>query len=158
MLEVSVVVVVISVLAATLLQRLSYVQEYAEKVAMELTVSHFQSALRFKVGELLIADRAIEISMLAGANPVDWMDRLPENYQGVLNSTPGTAEKGQWYFDEKRRELVYTVNSRRYFAPRENADYTVRFKVRPVLNADTATSEGEPVWVQLALINDYRWF
>ena len=157
-LEFSVAILIISVLSATILQSLFYVQEYAEKVAMELMISNFRTALRVQVGELLIADRATEISKLAGANPVDWMESRPENYRGALNGAPGGALDGQWYFDAAKRELVYTADSRSYFSSPTSSDYTVRLKVRPILNADEGISQGQPVWVRLAVINDYAWF
>ena len=157
-LEFSVAILVISVVSATILQRLFYVQEYAEKVAMELMISNFRTALRVQVGELLIADRATEISKLAGANPVDWLESWPENYRGALNAVPGVAFKGQWYFDAAKRELVYTADSRRYFLSPASSDYTVRLKVQPILNVQDGISHGQPEWVRLAVISDYAWF
>jgi type II secretory pathway pseudopilin PulG len=157
-LEIAVAILVISVLSATILQRLFYVQEYAEKVAMELMISNFRTALRIKVGELLIADRATEISNLAGANPVDWLESRPENYRGALNSASGAAFKGQWYFDAGKHELVYTADSRRYFSSPTSSDYTVRLKVEPILNAADGISHGQPEWVRLVVISDYAWF
>jgi general secretion pathway protein G len=157
-LEFSVAILIISVLSATILQRLFYVQEYAEKVAMELMISNFRTALRVQVGELLIADRATEISKLAGANPVDWLDSRPENYRGTLNTLPGGTFKGQWYFDAAKRELVYTADLRRYFTSPASSDYTVRLKVQPILNVQEGISHGQPEWVRLAVISDYAWF
>ncbi len=158
LLELSVAMVVISIFAATMLQRLFHVQEYAEKVAMESMISNLRTALRVQVGELLIADRAAEIVALAGANPVDWLENRPGNYQGALSGTPGVTVRGQWYFDAVSRELVYTANSRRYFISPTESDYTVRLKVQPILNDDGGISEGKPVWVRLAVISDYTWF
>lgn len=158
LLELSVAIVVISILAATMLQRLFYVQEYAEKAAMESMISNLRTALRVQVGELLIADRAAEISSLAGANPVDWLENHPGNYQGALSGASGAAARGQWYFDVASRELVYSPNSRRYFASASNSDHTVRLKVQPILNAYEDTSPAQPEWVRLAVTSDYTWF
>jgi hypothetical protein len=158
LLELSVAILVICVLSATMLQRLFYVQEYAEKVAMELMISNFRTALRVKVGELLIADRATEIVSLAGANPVDWLAGRPENYLGALNGASGAVLEGQWYFDAAKQELVYTADSRRYFSSPTSSEYTVRLKVRPILNVTEGISKGQPVWVRLAVIIDYAWF
>jgi general secretion pathway protein G len=158
LLELSVAVLVICVLSAVFLQRLFYVQEYAEKVAMELMISNFRTALRVKVGELLIADRATEIASLAGANPVDWLESRPENYRGALNHVSGADFEGQWYFDEVKRELVYTADLRRFFSSPTISDYTVRLKVEPVPNVPDGASQGKPDWVRLAVISDYAWF
>jgi type II secretory pathway pseudopilin PulG len=158
LLEFSVAFLIICILSATILQRLFYVQEYAEKTAMELMISNFQTALRVKVGELLIADRAKEIATLAGANPVDWLESRPENYRGALNGAPGADSKGQWYFDTATHELVYTAAWRSHFSSPTSADYTVRLKVQPILNVDETAPQGQPVWVRLAVISDYTWF
>ena len=158
LLEFSVAFLIICILSATILQRLLYVQEYAEKMAMELMISNLQTALRVKVGELLIADRAKEISALAGANPVDWLESQPENYRGARNGAPSADSKGQWYFDTATRELVYTAAWRSHFSSPTRSDYTVRLKVRQIPNTDEGSLQGQPVWVRLAVINDYTWF
>ena len=158
MLELSVAMVVVSVLAATMLQRLSYVREYAEKVTMELMISNFRTALRVKVGELLIADRTDEISTLTGANPAEWLERRPGNYLGTLTVAPGVVADGQWYFNAVSRELVYTANLRSQFVSGPNSGYTVRLKVQPIATASEATSQGQPIWVKLAITDDYTWF
>ena len=158
MLELSVAIAIISVLGATMLQRLFHAQEVAEKVAMESMISNLRTALRVRVGELLIADRAAEIVALAGANPVDWLESQPGNYRGAVSGAPGAVARGQWYFDVMSRELVYTANSRRHFTSSTYSDYTVRLKVLPILNANEGTSQGQPVWVRLAVMADYTWF
>jgi type II secretory pathway pseudopilin PulG len=159
--ELAVAIAVVGVLAAALLERLLYIEEYAEKTAMELTIANMQAGLRARVGSLLIADQASKIPTLAGANPVEWLDHAPENYLGELDAAPAREPKGQWYFDRGRRELVYTANNRLHFSPSVYRDFSVRLRVMPMLGAARPAGTkpaGQQDWVTLVVVNDYRWF
>lgn len=159
--ELAVAVAVVGVLAAALLERVLYVEEYAEKTAMELTIANLQSGLRARVGSLLIADQASKIPTLVNDNPIDWLDGKPGNYLGEFPEQPAQDAKGHWYFDSKRRELVYTANNRLHFTPSLYRDYSVRLRVMPVLDSQAALpgkSTGQQDWVALVVVNDYRWF
>jgi hypothetical protein len=156
--EFAVAATVLSALAAVFLLRLLDAQEYAEKIAMETTVANMQAGLRAQVGALLIADRTSEIVALVAHNPVQWLEDPPEGYLGEYTGQPSDDTSGAWYFDSVLGELVYTVNLRRHFVPSQSLGYTVRFKVLPISDAAAAGSPNEPVWVRLAVLNDYSWF
>ncbi len=159
LLEFAVSATVLGVVALIFLGRLLTAEEHAEKSAMELSISHMRAGLRAQVGALLIADRASEIAALAGGDPTDWLDLPPENYLGAFRGRPPHDVAGNWYFDATRRELVYTANSRRHFVPSANDGYTVRVKIVPVATSgDSVVATGEPGWVELAIVNEYRWF
>lgn len=160
-LELVVAIVVVSVLAAVLLERVLYVEEYAEKTAMELTIAHMQAGLRGRVGSLLITDQASKIPTLADANPFEWLESEPSNYLGEMEQAPEEDAKGQWYFDRNRRELVYTANNRLHFTPSVYRDFSVRLRVMPVLAAASVQNDktaSQQDWVALVVVNDYRWF
>ena len=156
--EFAVAAAVLGVLAISLLYRLLDAQEHAEKLAMELTVSNMRAGLRAQVGTLLMADRTSEIVTLAGGNPVQWLDQPPESYLGEFRGQPESDTSGAWYFDSVTGELIYTANLRRHFSPSRTSGYTVRLKVVPIAVAGLPASPQEPVWVQLAVLNDYSWF
>lgn len=159
MLEFAVSATVLGVVAVIFLGRLLTAEEHAEKSAMELSISHMRAGLRAQVGALLIADRASEIAALAGGDPTDWLEFPPENYLGEFGDQPPYDVAGNWYFDTTRRELVYTANSRRHFVPSPTDGYTVRVKIVPLaISKESVASPGEPGWVELAIVNDYRWF
>lgn len=158
LLEFSVAATVLAVLAVTFLGRLLYAEEYAEKTAMEVSIANMRAGLRAQVGTLLVADRAAEIAGLAGGNPTDWLEVPPENYVGEYRGRPVQDSRGDWYFDATRRELVYTANSQRHFVASPDDGYTVRLKIVPIANRASASSPREPGWVELVVVNDYRWF
>ena len=156
--EFAVAATVLAVLASVFLLRLLDAQEYAEKIAMEATVENMRAGLRAQVGALLIADRTSEIVSLVADNPVQWLDDAPEGYLGEYPGQPSADTSGTWYFDTAQGELVYTANLRRHFVPSSSSGYTVRLKVLPISYSATAKSPNEPVWVRLALVNEYSWF
>ena len=148
----------LAVLAITLIGRVLTAEEYAEKSAMELTIAHMRAGLRAQVGALLIADRVSEIGALAGGNPVDWLKVPPENYIGEYDEKPAGDTEGAWYFDAKRRELVYTANAKSHFVPSAEEGYSVRLKIVPIETTTTTVVQREPVWVAIAVVSNYRWF
>ena len=156
--EFAIAATVLAVLAGVFLLRLLDAQEYAEKLAMEATVANMRAGLRAQVGALLIADRTSEIVTLVANNPVQWLDDPPEGYLGEYRGQPPKDTAGAWYFDSAQGELVYTANLRRHFVPSSRFGYTVRLKVLPVSEPAAWQSSNEPVWVHLALLNDYSWF
>ncbi len=158
LLEFAVAAIVLAVLAGVFLLRLLDAQEYAEKLAMETTVANMRAGLRAEVGALLIADRSSEIVALVAGNPVQWLDDPPEQYLGEYPGQPAEDTSGSWYFDSAQGELVYTANLRRHFVASSRFGYTVRLKVLPISEPAAGRSPNEPVWVRLAVLNDYSWF
>jgi hypothetical protein len=157
--ELLVAVGVVAAVGGVLLER--FYQEYAEKVAVDLTIASMRAGLRSQVAGLLIADRVSEIQTLADRNPVSWLAQPPENYLGEMDAPPEQDARGKWYFDRKRRELVYTANNRRHFTPSVYRDYTVRVRPMRVRAPERPPGSGagrEPEWVVLVVVNDYRWF
>lgn len=159
-LEFAVAATLFAVLAGVLLERLLYVEEYAEMTAMELTVANMRTGLRNRMGDLLIRDRVSEIATLADENPMSWLERRPDNYLGEFDREPDLDLRGSWYFDRGRHEIVYTVNLRRHFAPRDREDYRVRLRAvaQPVPAGGTAGGKNAHRWVALVETSGGSWF
>ncbi|MEO8164731.1 MAG: prepilin-type N-terminal cleavage/methylation domain-containing protein [Betaproteobacteria bacterium] len=153
-------IAIISVVAGVLLQRMFYLQEYAEMTAMQLTVTNLRTGLRYKTGELLIAGRVSEIATLADGNPVQWLQTHPENYLGDFDLKPESDLRGKWYFDKSRHELVYTINNRRHFLPKSDRDYTYRWQVvrQAVAGQNNPGIKSKEQWVALVQIAGGQWF
>ena len=161
--ELLVVVALFGVLGAVMLDRMRYMQEYAEMTAVEVTIAHMRTSLRYRIGDLLIRDKLSEISTLADENPINWLETRPPNYLGEFEGEPDSDVKGRWYFDRRHHELVYTANNRRFFTPESYRDYTVRLRavrlkqeVPRERQAVGATST--PQWVTLVQVTDGKWF
>ena len=158
--EFAVSMALMAIFVGVMLERALYYQEYGEMTAMEMTVANMRTGLRYKVADLMLANRMLEIPALADENPMLWLGKRPPNYLGELESAPADEAKGQWHFDKRNRELVYTVNNRRHFSPSLYRDFSVRYRVMRV-SAGTVTDSSPKsagTWVSLVLVAEYGWF
>jgi hypothetical protein len=88
-------IAIVGVFGGVLLQRMLYLQEYAEMTAMDLTVVNMRTGLHYKTGDLLMGDKVSEIATLADENPVNWLQNHPENYLGEFDLKPDTDLRGK---------------------------------------------------------------
>lgn len=161
--ELLVVVAVFGVLGGVMLDRMRYLQEYAEMTAVDVTITHLRTGLRYRIGDLLIRDKLSEISTLADENPINWLETRPPNYLGEFDAEPDSDVKGRWYFDRRHHELVYTANNRRFFTPESYRDYTVRLRVVRLQQGASGArlavnAASTPQWVTLVQVTDGKWF
>lgn len=155
--EFVVVLIIISVLAAVLLNRLGYYKEMLEKAAMDATLRNIKTGLQVKLAELIVTNRQSQASRLESEDPLKWLDEKPLNYGGSYRS-PSNA--GTWYFDAGTHELVYVVNAgNRLELDTDQAPRQLRFRVRLV--KDRLTLFGNAVesvtGVTLQPVKPYRW-
>jgi len=155
--ELAVSIIIISVLAAVLLNRLSYYQEMVEKAAMESTLRTIKTGLQIRLAELIVTNRQAEAVRLETEDPFQWLDEKPPNYAGPYRSPPVT---GTWYFDANERQLVYVVNSgNRLELDSDKGAKQVRFRAR--LLKDRLQISGTVVegvsGVSLVPVNPYQW-
>lgn len=108
LLELAVVSVLLSILLAVYLERLSYYQEATERAQFQATLQIYKTALQIRLAELMVARREAEARTLEAENPTRWLGQRPANYGGDY---PAQPQPGTWYFDAATRELVYVVNS-----------------------------------------------
>ena len=128
--ELIVVIVIISVLAATFLKRVLYYQEQAEKTAMIEVAGAIQTALILQYGHLLANGRESEVSALAAENPMIWLARKPGNYAGEFFApTPASVHSGSWVFDLKSRELIYIPALTGYVTSGKDGNKWIRYRV-----------------------------
>lgn len=108
LLELAVVAVILSVLAAVLLQRLNYYQEAAERAHFETTLQVYKTALQIRLAEMILERREADARVLEVENPTLWLSEKPTNYAGDYPTVPVV---GSWYYDKSSRELVYVANT-----------------------------------------------
>lgn len=159
-LEMLAALVLIGIVAALLLERLTRYQEYAEKAVMEATITNMRSGLRVRVAELMINGRMAQMGGLLDENPIAWLAAPPPNYGGLLaRPDGGKALPGYWYFDAGRRQLVYFPRHRRFFQPGVNGANEVRLQAmaRAPGGGMTRSPTGMVEGVSLVLLRGYRW-
>lgn len=166
LIELIVVIIIVVVLAGTLLNRVPFYQEQAEKTAMEQVAGAVQSALVLRYGTLMARGAANEkeLSILATDNPMTWLQQKPRNYAGeYFDPTPNAVAPGSWMFDLKSRDLVYIVDHADYFTPGKDGKKWVRFHTRllyePMLGGgEKAQDKKELVGTLLEPTDSYHWF
>lgn len=158
--ELSVALVVIAVLAAVALHKLWSIQADAERTALENMVGGLRSALGINVASYFAKADLQGVQDLAGSNPMELLAETPPNYRGVLDGDTA-VEGGEWYFDRRRAELVYRVRNADVFRGGSGPPAEARFAVKPVYedrNRNGRFDAGDMFYgVRLEAITPYRW-
>ena len=126
LIELILVLIVISVLGVTALDRFRYYQERAEKAAMEATLAAFKMGLQLQLAELIVTNKQMAVAQLERENPMRWLQEPPGNYLGEY-TTP--TQPGNWYYAMNEHELVYVPNNSAYLDTRRSANKELRFRV-----------------------------
>lgn len=133
--ELVLVICLVAVFSGILLDRLFKYQELAEKAAMEQTAGAIRSALAIQMAGLVTQGRADAIPALVDVNPFQFVTGRGTKYAGeYFEVTDGDITPGSWYFDLKRKELVYLVRRGEHFVSTEGETKQVRYKVKLVHN------------------------
>ena len=103
-LEFLVIVALFGILAAALLDRLTGIEQAAERTEIELTVRNMRVGLQRAIGERLMRGEEHRLAELVDANPVGFLGWLPQGYRGEA-AAPGGP--GTWRFDPATHALAY---------------------------------------------------
>lgn len=160
--ELSIVLVVIAVLAAVALARLWPLQAEAERTALENTIGVLRSTIGINVASYIAKDDLRGIRSLVGSNPMDLLTEIPPGYRGVLSGDGLAAIKGgEWFFDRQRGELVYRVLNAEGFRGGSGSPDEARFAIRPVYedrNRNGRFDDGDAFYgVRLEAMTPYHW-
>ncbi len=151
--ELVVVLVMVSILAAVAVDRLFYYQERAEKVAMLANLEAFKMGLRIQVAELLASNRGERLAALEGVNPISWMEEPPPGWSGNYRAPP---KPGSWSYVPETRELVYSPRNSRYLF-KSGAGKELRFRVRLKYGPNGVGGQGLTM-ASIVPTQPYRWF
>ncbi|HXJ75719.1 MAG TPA: type II secretion system protein, partial [Candidatus Dormibacteraeota bacterium] len=156
LLELVVSLTLVAVLVGVFLDRVMFYREQAEKSAMEQVANDLRSSVNLRVAELALDNRFAELAALPGQNPMELLARKPQNYLGVLDSARvQEVVTGNWYFDITSKEVVYYIDSGRYFVPDDQGRMRVAWRVKLEKGVGGAAA---PQWARLELVQPYRWF
>ena len=164
LLELIVVISIVAILAGSLLSRIPYYQEQAEKTVVEQTAGAMQSALIMRYGSLMAHGTGAEkgLNALAIDNPMDWLQQKPKNYAGeFFDPTTKTVPPGHWMFDLKSHELIYVLDRSDYFTPGKDGQKWIRFHVRLEYESPVGRTAGGKKELASTLFEPtepYHWF
>lgn len=159
--ELVLAITIFSALAGLFAYRLRYLQEYAEKTVMEMTVMNIRAGLRYKIAGLMMENRMQELPALLEENPINWLERPPENYLGEIASPESKKiSPGSWYFDRAKNQLAYRLNLDGHFEGARDGDPEIRFRaVGLTQNGKQGDSDVRIVMgVKLVMVSAARWF
>ncbi len=153
-LELVFVIVIISTLVSMLLIRVLPAIDAAEQAAVLKLEGQLRSALTLKAAVLLANGEVGAVRNMHGTNPLGLMLDLPRNYVGEVDD-PTTVERGNWFFLDEERELVYRPEEARSEKYRIRAAEDVAFTVEVA----EATSRGrtEIYGVRLKRVRGEDW-
>ena len=159
LIELVVVFCIVVVLIGTLLVKVPDYQEQAEKVAMQQVAGALQSALTMKYGGMMAHGKESLVSELLVQNPMDWLQKKPENYSGEFYApTPRSVAPGNWVFDLRTRELIYVVNRGEHFIPGRDGYKWVRYHVKLIYDRQPGEQKGMLAGVLFEPVEPYSWF
>ncbi len=154
--EFAVVAIIFAVLCGVLLQKLNFYQLEAERLAVQQVVTSLRAALASRAASLYLKGNEAEMLSLARQNPMDLLERRPQNYAGEISGQDTRAmEAGQWYFDRSTATLSYVLNKRSFFG--ESGAKRLNFKVKFAQHPSNITNIHEgpgPGGVTLEQIDD----
>ncbi|MBI3068804.1 MAG: type II secretion system protein [Betaproteobacteria bacterium] len=132
LLELAVAIAIITALLGVLLERLAFYQEMAERASMQATLSIIKTGLQLRLAELIVGNRQAQARELELEDPARWLAQKPANYVGEYREL---RERGAWYYDGARHELVYVANhaGRLEAEPREGLK-EIRFRARLLMD------------------------
>ncbi len=140
--EFAVVAIIFAILCGVLLQKLSFYQQEAERLAAEQVVTSLRAALASRAASLYLRGMDADLAGLARQNPMDWLERRPPNYAGEFDAPKdGAVPFGHWYFDRSSATLSYVLNKRRFFG--ENGPKRLNFKVKFAQHPSNLTQNHE---------------
>jgi prepilin-type N-terminal cleavage/methylation domain-containing protein len=161
--ELIIVIILVAVFSGILLKRFQVYQEMAEKTAMEQTAGAVRSALTIQVAGLIARGRVEDIPKLVAVNPMTLLTESQKNYVGeYYNVERADIPTGSWYFDLKRRHLVYVVRNGTHFVSDENGAKEVRYRVKLVYNdwfngAGIRIDKQDVAGLVLETVRPYSW-
>jgi hypothetical protein len=121
---------IVAVLIAVFFDRMLDQFEFAERVAMEVTVSHVNSGVNIR----LAYDRLRGVAAASDwseRNPFELARMSPPNFLGERSSARlGAVARGSWIYDGRRAELVYLPRWKRSLRTRD-PDGALRFRLQP---------------------------
>ncbi len=164
LLELTVVVVVISVLFLFAYQRYLDLLVDVEKSSVEQTLGILRSAIGMKVAQVIVNGKIAELKNYEGSNPVKLLAEMPKNYRGErANPDSFEGQGGLWYFNTTTGMLVYQVKNTQAFFNAGEGRPRMRFQVQLVFEDNNHNGRfdhkiDDPAGLRLRPLDRYSWF
>ena len=160
LLELAVVVSIISILAVFALNRYYKLLVDVERNTLAYNLGAMRSAIGIQVADHYVRGDMAGLKQLIGSNPMDLLAEKPTNYLGVIfHYRLEDIERGNWFFDQTSRTLIYLVRNQLYFETLLGGPARARFKIFPVYSERLQGGVKTTYLSGLTLkeLEPYRW-
>ena len=159
----SIVIVIVSVLAAIATDRMLKLRFEAERVTLESIVGAMRSALYIDFAGAAASGQIERIDTAGGSNPMLRLGGMPAGYAGEFyGPDPAVFAPGTWYFDTRDRAIVYIVRFPEQFVTGLNGPPRARFTVEPDYEDIDGNGRFDPgrdpvLGLKLVPLEPYSW-
>lgn len=161
LLELTIVVIIISLLVAIAIDRLLKLQVQAERAAMQGVLGNLQSAMALTISEHIARDRIAALRQYVHSNPMALLASPPINYLGSFRNAPAHPEGASWWFEQNSNSLAYLVLNKDYFQAKNTKNGVIKFKIEAVYvdkNGNRRFDRHDELkGLQLRPTEPYRW-
>lgn len=139
--ELAVTLTVLLILSAVFFSRFAGYREQAEDVVVQQLVANMRASLAVRVAQLQGVENIAGIRALAEANPLNLLEKYPQNYGGEVGvEDVKKLPEGKWYFLKEERMLIYVLNHRNSVAIK--GQKSLNFKVKLLHSSNKAAQEA----------------
>ena len=154
-LELVVVICVAGVIAVVAAERFLYLEERAEKAALEGVLSGLKMGLQIRMAEMLMTNQQAGIGVLENENPVRWLQEPPGNYAGEYAAS---AKSGYWYYAEREHQLVYLPKHGAHLDTGRSGNNELWFRISIRYEMSPVTGGRIPAGIGLVPAQAFKWF
>jgi general secretion pathway protein G len=140
--EFVVCLIIISILAAVLMDRLASYSRQAEVLAAQNVAENIRLSLRIRSAQLLIEGDVSGLIALADTNPVLLLKTEPPNYLGEVDEVSEELPGGNWIYQKRDKVLVYLLKRRNISA--SEGQKSLKFKVKLLRRPDALRLHSVP--------------
>ncbi len=134
MLELAVVIVVMTLVAAASVNALLRYQGEVERQTVEIAIRQMQTGLRLRILDTMMHGKRLEIAVPPGSNPIALRGEPMKDYAGERDGPLPDTEAG-WYFDRAAGHLAYRPHSPAFaFNPGEEGE--LRWRIEAVAGSE----------------------
>ena len=153
--ELIVVICVAGVIAVIATDRFLYLEERAEKAAMERVLAGIKMGLQIRMAEMLMTNQQPRVAVLETENPLHWLQEPPANYAGEYAAP---AKPGYWYYAAPEHALAYLPNNSAYLDTGQSGSKELWFRIAIRYETSAVTGGRIPAGIGLAPVQGYKWF
>ena len=153
--ELIVVICLAGVIAVTAGNRFLYLEERAEKAALEGVLAGVKMGLQIRMAEMLMTNQQFQVAVLETENPLRWLQEPPANYAGEYAAP---AKPGHWYYAAREHELVYLPNNSAYLDTGQSGSKELWFRIAIRYETSAITGGRIPAGIELVPARGFKWF